>query len=159
MISRIISSGSDTSAPQAELPDRAEFRRVRRFIVVGCLSVAIDLLAYTLFRGVMTAAPAKGLSYVLGMLFGFVCNKVWTFESDRRSASEPILYAVVYSVTLAVNILVNSACLTLLGENGRVVAFLVATGLTTVLNYLGLRWLAFRTAVRTAASRAVRREP
>jgi putative flippase GtrA len=134
--------GSSISPP-AGSPER---RRILRFAVVGTLSVAIDFTGYWLLNGTFSPHVAKGISFLLGMIVGFVGNKFWTFESQQRSASEPAIYFLLYAITLLVNIAINAVLLDF--TTGKVFAFLAATGTTTILNYLGLRLLAFRTAAR-----------
>jgi putative flippase GtrA len=128
-------------------------RQVSRFIVIGLLSVAIDGLVYSILAAMgVSAHLAKGVSYCSGMLFGFAGNKVWTFESRLKSLAEPTTYAAIYAVTLAVNVSINALVLwvgrLLAPESAaRLLAFLTATGVTTVLNFLGMRLITFRTAI------------
>ena len=84
-------------------------KQLRRFIVVGTLSVLTDLsLYYALIASVTDAATfAKAMSYLGGVLVGFVLNKQWTFESKRRKWTEPASYVALYTVTLGVNIACN----------------------------------------------------
>lgn len=142
MTTRTTFAGSSTS-PAAPRP---EGKRVARFAVIGCASVAVDFAVYQMLTGELSPHVAKGVSYLAGVVVGFFGNKFWTFESKRASAAEPALYLLVYAVTLAVNIATNAAAREITGSPG--FAFLAATGLTTVLNYLGLRLLTFRAAVR-----------
>jgi putative flippase GtrA len=144
MTLKTTSAGSGTSPPGRR--DRRELGRVARFVVIGCASVAIDLAVYRLLAGATSPHAAKAVSYVAGMAVGFVGNKFWTFGSRRRSAAEPATYLGLYAVTLGVNVAANAGVLAVLpGET--LFAFLAATGLTTVLNYLGLRLLTFRRGV------------
>ena len=131
---------------------RPLLRQVSRFVVIGGLSAATDFACYTLLLGSagLSTSPAKGVSYLAGMVVGFFGNKFWTFQSRRRAVSEPLLYVAWYSVTLAVNMLTNALLLAVLGPQATLPAFLVATGLTTVLNFLGLRLVAFRRALKRA---------
>ena len=55
----------------------------------------------------------------------------------------------MYAATLAINVAVNAIVRAETGSEA--FAFLTATGITTVLNYLGLRFLAFRAAARRIA--------
>ncbi|MFO1063446.1 MAG: GtrA family protein [Pirellulales bacterium] len=125
-------------------------RQIGRFLCVGGSSVAVDLVCYWLLLSSFTPMPAKGISYLIGMAVGFIGNKLWTFESKQRSLSEPALYSLVYAVSLAVNIGLNSGVLALLNpvidlpSINRAAAFLIATGTTTVLNFVGLKFIAFR---------------
>jgi putative flippase GtrA len=119
-------------------------RQAGRFLVIGGMSVAIDLLAYrALTLAGLEVTCSKGLSYVLGMLLGFFGNKYWTFGSRRRSASEPARFVLLYGITLTINMATNAALLHVLGDSYRLVAFVVATGLSTVLNFVGMRVFAF----------------
>ena len=134
-----------------------EEKHLLRFLVSGGLCVATDLGVFVLLQhagwGYMTA---KGVSYVAGVLLGFGLNKWWTFGSKRLSLDEPIFYALVYAVTLGVNMALYAAVLRwalgfgLPERASQASAFLAATGVTTVLNYLGLRFIAFRRGIAEA---------
>ena len=138
---------------------RETSKQIRRFLVIGGLSVLTDLAVYmVLVRIGGSSHPAKATSYVSGMIVGFIGNKLWTFESARRSAGEPIAYVLLYFFTLVVNVLVNGACLAAFATRlphptDRGLAFLVATGLTTILNFLGMRLVTFRSGIAERRSR------
>ncbi|WP_233216525.1 GtrA family protein [Blastopirellula marina] len=120
--------------------------QIVRFLVIGGSSVAIDGLCYALITSFSALSPdlAKGLSYLGGMLFGFWGNKLWTFESKQRSLSEPLLYVLIYACTLGINIGINRLVLSLAGDEFRLLGFFLATGVTTVANFVGMKFLAFR---------------
>jgi putative flippase GtrA len=124
--------------------------QIIRFAVIGGLSVAIDGLVYVMLHARLGHNQGKAISYIVGMIFGFFGNKFWTFESTQKSAREPILYAMFYLFTLTVNVVLNSACLDWITRSGaqenvsQALAFLIATGTTTILNFLGLKYIAFR---------------
>lgn len=133
---------------------RETLKQIRRFLVIGVLSVLVDLAVYLLLTrlGLQTHL-AKGISYLAGMVVGFIGNKYWTFESARRSASEPITYLLLYATTLAVNVAVNAGVLRVCADLlppawNQAWAFLMATGVTTVLNFLGMRFVTFFRGVR-----------
>jgi len=133
---------------------RETLKQIRRFLVIGVLSVLVDLAVYlVLTRWGLSTHVAKGVSYVSGMVVGFLGNKFWTFESARRSIAEPITYVMLYATTLLVNVAVNAAVLALCAPIlsprwNRGWAFLVATGVTTVLNFLGMRFVTFFRGIR-----------
>jgi putative flippase GtrA len=148
---------SPPATPNSPLPwseRRETAKQIRRFLVIGVLSVLTDFAVYTLLThlGLLTSL-SKGVSYLAGMVVGFIGNKLWTFESARRSAAEPVIYIVLYTITLGVNVLVNSLGLLVLDdwlalESAKGLAFLAATGVTTVLNFIGMKWVTFRVGVR-----------
>jgi putative flippase GtrA len=142
-------NSASTEKPQGETA-----RHIRRFLVIGVLSVLCDLATYGLLLKLEILVPiAKGVSYVTGMVFGFYGNKFWTFESPQKSIAEPITYLLLYAVTLGVNVGINSFLLGQLSDPigptlAKGFAFLVATGTTTILNFLGMRLLTFNAGIR-----------
>ncbi len=148
---------------------RETAKQVRRFLVIGGLSVLTDWTVYwLLMRLGVTKYPAKGVGYVSGMIVGFVGNKLWTFESARRSPAEPFTYVILYTTTLGVNMVVNGVLLDLLVlwlsyTWAWRAALFVATAVTTVLNFVGMKWITFRVGVRQRRQRveaeARRRQP
>lgn len=87
---------------------------------------------------------AKAISYLCGMMFGFWGNKLWTFESNKRSVSEPIFYVLIYACTLGLNVGINRTVLLFAGDEFRLLGFFLATGTSTVANFIGMKFLAFR---------------
>jgi putative flippase GtrA len=144
-------------AATARTDNWSEFRETKkqlcRFLVIGLSSVFVDLAVYAFLAGFGTPTHwAKGISYIAGMLIGFVGNKFWTFECRTASVSEPVLYVLLYLATLVINVVVNAgvlgaASLLLPSLCAAALAFLIATGVTTVLNFLGMRLVAFRTGL------------
>jgi putative flippase GtrA len=138
---------------------RETAKQIRRFIVIGVLSVLTDFAVYTLLTRLgLIWDVSKGVSYVSGMVVGFIGNKLWTFESARRSPAEPITYILLYTTTLGVNVLVNRLVILVVSawlppEAVKGLAFLVATGVTTVLNFVGMKWITFRVGVRQRRER------
>ena len=139
--------------PQRVGPHQEQSRHVGRFIVVGVLSVGTDAAVYlTMVSGGLPRDVSKGIGYVAGMAIGFFLNKTWTFGSRRAARSEALAYVFLYAVTLGVNIGLNRLVLAMGMERMMPVvlaifAFLVATGTTTVLNFLAMRFIVFRRGI------------
>lgn len=121
---------------------------MRRFLVVGLLCVATDLAIYFAFTSAFKLPThwSKALSYLVGVMVGFVLNKAWTFQSKRRTWIEPISYLLLYTITLAVNVGCNNLVLAWLADQ-RLLAWFFATGVTTVLNFLGMKLVTFRKGI------------
>ncbi len=141
------------NSASSEIPQGETARHIRRFLVIGVLSVLIDRGTYEMLKGGLDVPIAKGISYVTGMVFGFFGNKFWTFQSPRKSAAEPVVFLALYAITMGVNVAINSFFLNEL--SGRLspklameTAFLFATGTTTILNFLGMRLLTFNAGIR-----------
>jgi putative flippase GtrA len=142
MTSKVFSA--DTTPRAGTWPGYRELARAGRFAVIGSVSVGIDFVLYRLLAGAgVSPHVAKTASGVCGITFGFLGNKFWTFGSHGRSLREPLVYLAVYTVTLGINVAVNAAVLAAVPD-GTVTAFLAATAVSTILNYFGLRLLAFR---------------
>ena len=146
--------------------EREENRtQLQRYLVVGLLSVLTDYAVYQLLTGRgLSSAAAKGLSYVAGMILGFVGNKSWTFRSARRSPGEVLSYLGLYSATLGLNVGVNEAAQSILATVisstwSATFAFLVATGVTTVVNFLGLKFITFRLGIDQRRKALQRSDP
>jgi putative flippase GtrA len=135
--------------------DKNENRRqVARFLAIGFASVGVDCGSYLLLHGLGLPSPvAKGSSYFAGTVAGFIGNKFWTFRSSRRGVTEPLNYLLLYTATLLVNVGVHAAILRITGPSGAALAFLIATGITTVLNFAGMKWFAFRVGVQERQAR------
>ena len=73
---------------------------------------------------------------------GFIINKYWTFKSPKFQRKEILKYTVLYIVTAFINSQVNKYTLLLFGSE--MFAFLCATGVSTILNFLGQKFLIFR---------------
>lgn len=123
-------------------------REFRRFLVVGSITVAIDLTSYRLllWAGV-DISLAKGIGFALGTVFAYFANRLWTFRA-AGGTQRFLLFSLLYTATLATNVAVNDLFVWLLGESepALIAAFLVATGLSATLNFLGMKFIVFRAA-------------
>lgn len=85
-------------------------RELGIFLIVGSLTVLIDFLTY---RGLLWAQwfnveTAKGIGFLTGTVFAYFANKWWTFGHKSHAKGSVWRFILVYSLTLSVNILVNS---------------------------------------------------
>lgn len=115
-----------------------------RFALVGGIAVAIDGAAYLLLNHGAGWDPAwsKRLSFALGALWAFVANKWFTFQHPGLSLHEPLLFALVYAVGWTLNSLAHDLVYRFRPIDW--LAFLVATGISTLTNFAGQKWIVFR---------------
>lgn len=124
-----------------------------RFLIVGGTTVLIDLAAYrlTMFAG-LPPNVAKAVGFLTGSLFAFVANRIWTFDARNQAvtAGQILRFAAVYGGTLVANVAVNGAVLMLAGlsEAALAVAFVLATGVSATLNFVGMKMFVFRSVIR-----------
>ena len=118
-------------------------RQIPIFLAVGISSVLVDYLGYLMLPELRTQVSiAKGLSYCMGMLVGFFGNRAFTFRARGSALNQAPLFVGLYFLTLIVNIGANSFMN--YAFHSRMLAFLVATGITTIANFLGMKFFAFR---------------
>ena len=121
--------------------------RVGLFLLVGSTAVLIDFSVYitSLFIGI-EISMAKGVSFSMGAIFSYFANREYTFKSQRRNTSGFVSFSILYGLTLAVNVGANELVLFILGEAQLFIifAFLMATCLSAVLNYLGMKYVVFK---------------
>lgn len=115
---------------------------VCKFGVGGGSAVLTDFAGYLVLRNVTGVSAAKGISFVMGSVVGFVINKLWTFGSRRFSWREILRYILLYAVSAAVNTAVNKGVLAVSHSAG--LGFLAATGVSTVMNFVGQKFFVFR---------------
>jgi putative flippase GtrA len=116
-----------------------------RFLIVGLTTVGIDFSVYRLLLlAGLAVGVAKAIGFVAGTVFAYFANKRWTFGVQRAGvdAFEAARFAAVYAVSLAANVTANGVVLHFLPSI--VFAFLVATGISATMNFLGMKFLVFR---------------
>lgn len=122
-------------------------REASIFLFVGLLTVVIDFCTYRLllWSGVLDVATAKTIGFLTGTIFAYVANRLWTFRHTQSGGSVP-RFVLLYTCTLSINVCINSGVLHLAGTNqlGIGAAFILATGCSAVLNFLGMKFFVFK---------------
>jgi len=123
-------------------------RELAIFLVVGATTVLVD---YTGYRGliglrVMEADMAKTTGFLAGTLFAYSANRFWTFNTKSHLPGSVWRFSALYASTLAANVLINALALTLLADVAAAIqlAFMLSTGVSACLNFLGMKLFVFR---------------
>ncbi len=117
-------------------------KELKRFLVAGFSAVGTDLATYYILLNFFNTDIAKAISFLLGTIVAFIINKYWTFEKHEKSYAEIAKFGILYSATLGANVITNKIILDMF--NITIVAFLIATSVSTVLNFIGQKWWVFR---------------
>lgn len=115
-----------------------------RYALVGGSAVFIDFITYMIMieRLSMNQSLSKGISYILGAIFAFVANKLWTFDSRRKTHEAFLRFALLYASTFTANVLINATFLWL--GFLPIIGFAFATVTSVVLNYMGQKFWVFK---------------
>lgn len=139
-------------------------REIMMFSVVGSLTVLLD---FTIYRGLVFTQLvdvdfAKALGFLAGTVFSYFANRYWTFGQSVESSSAGFAeqstnrgifrFILLYASTCIINVLVNAIMLFVLSGAAvdEFVAFLLATGVSAGLNFLGMKLFVFNGSKTTA---------
>ena len=118
------------------------------FVVIGVITVLIDFIVYIVlveFR-LSDVNVAKGVGFVSGTIFSYFMHRIWTFGHKTHKPGTVWRYVLLYMSTLGVNVSINSFILIFLLEFQFIIllAFLIATGASTIVNFIGMKWFVFK---------------
>ena len=114
-----------------------------KYLVTGVLAVGTDYVSYTLLLHILTHSEAKAISYICGTGVAFFLNRVWTFKSSNKAHQDAVKFTVLYASSLVVNVLLNKTVLFIFPTYISI-AFIIATGTTIVMNYVGQKFFVFK---------------
>jgi putative flippase GtrA len=121
--------------------------QLSRFVAIGVLSAAVDFGTY---QGLLALGTwvhvAKGISFILGTTTAYLLNRRFTFGASEGGRGRFAGFVLLYGTTFAINIGMNALMLAVLPQiPWRVsLAWVIAQGTATAINFVMLRTVVFR---------------
>ena len=121
-----------------------------RFVITGGLSAVVDfgLLVILMALG-LSHTPAKSISFVAGTTTAYLINRRWTFRAEP-SKRRFLAVVVLYALTFALQVGLVSVLFEFLAARGlsrltvQIIAFVIAQGVATTVNFVIQRSVIFR---------------
>lgn len=117
-------------------------KELKRFLIAGSCAVLTDFITYYYMLNFLSHNISKTISFLLGTVVAFIINKYWTFENKKKNFTQIIQFLFLYTSTLTINVIANSFILNITGLV--LLSFVIATGVSTVLNFIGQKWWVFK---------------
>lgn len=135
-------------------------KQVVKFTLIGAIAVLTDMACYYVLLNIL---PEKTFSFigneVLGKSISFICgacvtynlNKLWTWRKNDSSKKRFAKFMLLYCISLAINVSVNSLLLYILHEHRNlvdvphkyIIAFVGATVVSALMNFAGQKFWVF----------------
>ena len=123
-----------------------------KFVIIGITVVLIDYIFYLKLLDIFhDYIISKGLSFILGSMFSYLLNRLWTFNNSQHSSIRLFKFILLYISTLLINVLTNYSFL-LFFENFAFkvyISFLIATIISASINYLVMKYYIFNSKKTT----------
>lgn len=122
-------------------------KQLYKFLLIGSITVLID---FTTYRGMAVFYPnvsfAKSLGFALGTGFSFFANRNITFKVRNDFCSHLIKFALLYLISMLINVLINGISLDFFSKSDIKVqiSFILATLISATINFIGMKYLVFR---------------
>ena len=117
-------------------------KEFNRFLLAGFSAVGTDFVAYYILLNFLPIDLAKVLSFIVGTIVAFVMNKYWTFEKYETNYNEIWQFVLLYTTSLFANVMINRLVLDV--TQMVFFAFLVATGISAFINFIGQKFWVFK---------------
>lgn len=148
-----IRAEKSATAPLADKPrdDHGLMVQMTRFIISGVIAAVVDFGLTFVMLNVFGASDfwGKSVGWVFGTITAYLINRRWTFQA-APSTRRFLMVAALYTITYFVNVGLHAVLYRLFSgwewndSLAIVVAFVIAQGTATVINFIVQRVFIFR---------------
>ena len=127
-----------------------EYKEVINYLVFECLTTVVNFVCYYLFAKVLGIEEviSSGLSWLFSVLFAYITNKIFVFESKTTTIKEFIMEIISFFLARVLSgILCDvgtfAVMVKVIGIND-VVAKLITQIMVVIVNYVLSKWIIFK---------------
>ena len=130
-------------------------RELSYFILIGFLATGVDFGLYWWWHHYLPFSLAKTCSFICGSCVAYLLNKFITFQQHEHKRAEIFRFITLYVGSMTTNVFSNSFLIWFIRmeflnawqqhTSGVIVfAFVAATGVSTVINFIGQKFWVFK---------------
>ena len=126
-------------------------KQFRSFFIVGIIAFSIDISFYYFLTSVEVSVNiSKGISFLLGTVFGYFVNSIFTFKVLSLKTLLFLRYLSVYILSMILNILINEQVFIFLHKSMitdqmvKLFSVMFATVCSMIFNFVSLKLYVYR---------------
>ena len=126
-------------------------KQFRSFFIVGIIAFSIDISFYYFLTSVEVSVNiSKGISFLLGTVFGYFVNSIFTFKVLSLKTILFLRYLSVYILSMILNILINEQVFIFLHKSMitdqmvKLFSVMFATVCSMIFNFVSLKLYVYR---------------
>ena len=126
-------------------------KQFRSFFIVGIIAFSIDISFYYFLTSVEVSVNiSKGISFLLGTVFGYFVNSIFTFKVLSLKTILFLRYLGVYILSMILNIFINEQVFIFLHKSMitdqmvKLFSVILATICSMIFNFVSLKLYVYR---------------
>ncbi len=126
-------------------------KQFRSFFIVGTIAFSIDISFYYFLTSVEVSVNiSKGISFLLGTVFGYFVNSIFTFQVLSLKTILFLRYLGVYILSMILNIFINEQVFIFLHKSMitdqmvKLFSVIFATICSMIFNFVSLKLYVYR---------------
>ena len=127
------------------------YKQFRSFFIVGIIAFSIDISFYYFLTSIEVSVNiSKGISFLLGTVFGYFVNSIFTFKVLSLKTILFLRYLGVYILSMILNIFINEQVFIFLHKSMitdqmvKLFSVIFATICSMIFNFVSLKLYVYR---------------